>query len=659
MTASAAGGLTTNYITPYTLTMQATTQQMRYVARVKISGPVNEEFDIEMATGYFQRFANSPAWVIMVGQGTVLEEDTVHYAKVPRPGQSKLISGRHFYYVPHVDYCFKTPPPTLQVQENSGEVTKICLHNVAAPARNLIFDVAAEDPAAALSFGETRLIGDSDDAQLLEEYVQIAEAGNATQRARAYLKAGLDRRPICVAWHRAYQDSGKNWKQQAEMEKEYDAMLQKSPGDANLLYLAGRVAGDRKKSRELFHQATRSGPAISSGRASRWPTMRPVAAIGRPAVRWPRKRWRRRAIIPARNSTCAKRLALRELDKLEAEGRQGLAAPANSEDGSSPVIDLCEVLVMQNKPDEALRTLNDWQSRLPAEMQSPLANSLTRLLVQYMAGDFEEVQRGEGGELAELSSELRLHALLAGGRVKDAVDEEALKKLFVNPWNALAASIAWSIAGDSRQADAWREKAAAALEELNVELEARGRAAAGRQSARQGPIGRRCSGQAVQVSADRRLDRAVSRTQGRTGADGPELERRPSPALSPGPPGHRGNARESAGRTWFSARRKGPERPMTREQFDSLVERIEKRFGTRPLALRMRIALLLILGIAGFASWFLALLFVPGRVLVIAPQGGFRALGRRVMRVRGRWSFRNRPRRAPPMVQCNREHPPL
>jgi hypothetical protein len=84
---------------------------------------------------------------------------------------------------------------------------------------------------------------------------------------------------------------------------------------------------------------------------------------------------------------------------------------------------------------------------------------------------------------------------------------------------------------------------------------------------------------------------------------------------------------------------------MTREQFDSLVERIEKRFGTRPLALRMRIALLLILGIAGFASWFLALLFVPGRVLVIAPQGGFRALGRRVMRVRGALVF---PQSAPP-----------
>ena len=182
---------------------------------VKFSGPISEEFDIVLATGDFERFANKPAWVIMAGQGSVLQEDTIHYARNPRPGRSKLIAAKQFYYAPNIDYLFMPPPSQLHVDNNTSEVTKTCLHAVSQPAYELIGFIAAEDAQAALRFAETRLIGNRDDVPLLERYVQLAETANEQPRAQAYLKAGLDRQPVSVAWHRAYQDAGKTAEREA------------------------------------------------------------------------------------------------------------------------------------------------------------------------------------------------------------------------------------------------------------------------------------------------------------------------------------------------------------------------------------------------------------------------------------------------------------
>jgi len=434
---------------------------------VMVSGPINEEFDVEMATGYFQRFADNPAWVIMVGRGTVLVEEMVHYSATPRPSQGKLIVGRNFYYASHVDYCFQSPPHSIQSDNKVSVVTKICLRRLSEPSHVLIGAVAAEDPSAALRFGETRLIGVPDDVPLLEAYVQIADAAKETERARSYLKAGLDRRPICVAWHRAYQEAGKTGKQQAALEQEYDALLHKSPRDASLLYLAARVATDRKKALELFHRSHVADPklawpcfalAYDAASCGDWPTCRSLAHDAVTLENYPAsKRLLREA-----------RLALREFDALENEDRQAVAA-AGGHDDLMPVLDLCEVLVARNRRDEALETLEAWQRRQSAQNRSASTESLGRLLLQYMVGDFHEAQVAGSGDLGKASSEFRLQILLADGRVKDALGDDSLKELLADPWNALAVSVAWSIAGDSREASAWRDKATTALDQLGAD----------------------------------------------------------------------------------------------------------------------------------------------------------------------------------------------
>ena len=51
---------------------------------VKVSEPVNEEFDIDLETGYFTRWTNSPVWVINADGGVALVVKTMHYAVNPR-----------------------------------------------------------------------------------------------------------------------------------------------------------------------------------------------------------------------------------------------------------------------------------------------------------------------------------------------------------------------------------------------------------------------------------------------------------------------------------------------------------------------------------------------------------------------------------------------
>lgn len=77
---------------------------------VKVTGPVAEEFDIELGTGYWERWTSSPVWVINVGGGAALLEHTLRYAASPLPSDVRCLIGTSFSYSPHVDYPFTTPP---------------------------------------------------------------------------------------------------------------------------------------------------------------------------------------------------------------------------------------------------------------------------------------------------------------------------------------------------------------------------------------------------------------------------------------------------------------------------------------------------------------------------------------------------------------------
>ncbi len=61
---------------------------------------------------------------------------------------------------------------------------------------------------------------------------------------------------------------------------------------------------------------------------------------------------------------------------------------------------------------------------------------------------------------------------------------------------------------------------------------------------------------------------------------------------------------------------------MTSEQFDNLVNRVQARYGTRPLALRFRIAILVVVGYAGFVALLMVVLLIAAGLILGAFLGG-------------------------------------
>ncbi len=430
---------------------------------VKVAGPVNEEFDVEMAAGYFERWTRSPVWVLNLGGGTALVDRTVYYAVNPRPSDVRLHVGENFYYFPHVDYAFEAPPRTMKVESKTAEVVKTHVDRVLEPPRLVFFAALAQGPPqAAFRFGEARLRGNPDDAELLNAYLYAAEATGQADRAREFLKTGLARRPVSVAWHRAYQESGKTAEREAAMAAEYDAMLKSEPQDARLLYLRGRVTDDVAASQDFFRRACRADPSLA------WPLM----ALAYDAAS--RGDWKESRALSEKAHELKlddpslvrirhlARLALGETAAMEAEYRQRLQADSTG-DALMTVVYLAELLAVQGKVAEARQVLSDWESRLPPAERTEGAARPGRQALAYMIGDFAGLLAEAPGGSVD-APEFRLHGFLAAGRPQDAVKDAALQKQLEKQAGALAVSLAYSLAGNQAEAAAWRDRACAAMD---------------------------------------------------------------------------------------------------------------------------------------------------------------------------------------------------
>ena len=427
---------------------------------LKITGPVTEEIDVQMQTGYFDRWTRSPLWVINVGGAAAIEDETLHYAAHPRPVQGRVVLGEQFSFFEHVDFPFENPPHSMKADSKAAEVVKTHVGRVQAPV-SAVFQYALHvgDVDAAFRFAESRLRLNSEDILLLFVYEEAAKESAQIERAEQFLKAGLKRDPLSVPWHRAYQDLRRSVPQRAELAAFYDESLTNRPRDARLLYLRGRVSPRRDQAHEFFRRASEADPALpwpwmalayDAADKGDWPQARQCAdkafalKLPEPSVHWIRH---------------AARLATGDTATMEAEYRQRLASDPAGE-GFGVVLELCDVLAAQGKVAECRRMLVEWEGRLPAAARAQATPY--RCEASYMLGDFI----GATSETSSSSdlSRVRLHALACAGRPEEAAADKGLAKTLENPWEALALSLAFSLRGDERQSAEWRQRACAAMD---------------------------------------------------------------------------------------------------------------------------------------------------------------------------------------------------
>jgi tetratricopeptide (TPR) repeat protein len=345
-----------------------------------VRGPVVEEFDLEVSSGYSDRWLSNPAWVVNVGREAIFVITTAHYSKDPQPSTFDLTYGESHYSFPNIDHVFEPLPDSMRMK-SSEQRTMTQLDVYRAPASSLFQYLQQENRMGdAWRLAEWQLKRHSDDEDMLHLYISAAVPLRKTEAAESFLRAGLTNRPVEIEWHRAYQSIQRDRKREARLASEYDAMLQAEPGNSALLYLRGRVAPDRVEARRYYDRAiavdgSNAFPHYAIGyeriAAGDWEAARPF--VERAVTLRPKD-------MMFVSYLGLVRLALREFDGLEKDYRARLKQNPGD---LFTVIALCNVLTAAGKTNE-----------VPA---------VTQTFERFRAG------RGEGGY--EVISFLRRHVL--------------------------------------------------------------------------------------------------------------------------------------------------------------------------------------------------------------------------------------------------------
>jgi hypothetical protein len=423
---------------------------------VRLTGAVDETHQVEIvADGYFGRWFQSPVWVLNPGGEAVLEEVVHVYAVHPRPGSQRLMVGRPFFALPNCDYIFEPAPPRMSLSDKTAELVKTEVAWVQGHDVDAFYSALATDRGAAMDFAERRLKRQPAQAALLKAYLSRASTEDLP-RIRAFLRSGLDARPVNVPWHRAYQTVAEGDTPEAELLALYARFVDADPKNGALLYLRGRIEPDEAKQAAYYRRAIDADDKLA------WPWV----GLAAQAVTWGRWQEAIDAIVKAKERPIEDTELLDDLShgaRLGAGQAEALAQEyrarldANTLDPLG-LIYLVDALVAAGKADEVEATVAAWEGRFPAEVRAQVGSQL-RAYALYQTGKAEECEALCAQTPALHNSPLRAEALLALGKARQAADDPAFAKVWEDPWNALALSVAFSLDGQSDDAARWRDRA--------------------------------------------------------------------------------------------------------------------------------------------------------------------------------------------------------
>lgn len=432
-----------------------------------ISGPVAEDFDFDLRTSFFDRWASDPVWVLNVGGAAVISVSRVTYSKNPPPPGFSYHFGQPLEYFPDVTHPFRDLPDSLRMKSHeSRTLTQVEVFPGDAIALFQHF-LGKSQWSDALRLAETRLRYEPNNDPLLFSYAAAASSHQQLERAEKFLRAGMTNRPVRINWHRSFQNLKKDRRRDAQLAAEYDALLQAEPDNSALLYLRGRLSPTRDESRRYFERAAAADPknpfppyAQGYDQLIRgdWRAARPLLQKARD--------------LAPDDLTIAHfhrltRFALGEYDTLEQECRDALKrAPLSVPDTAR----LCELLVAEGKSAAAMETVATFEraatSRYGEEAREMIA--ILRCNVLYQTGDFAGLEKSVGSSRAEDARLARFHSLIEQGRVADAlatkIADEA-KAANDKGLLELCVALAWTLQNNAAEARTWIERAAKALED--------------------------------------------------------------------------------------------------------------------------------------------------------------------------------------------------
>ena len=246
--------------------------------RIKLTGAVQETHEVDLHTRYIDRWFKKPVWVLNPGKEAIVLESTIYYAAKPRPHDRRYIAGESFLYRADVDYPFEPPPDKLKVNSDRNEVAKTSLQWQRGEEVRVFEELVAQDRSAAFAFAERRVRQLPDRKDLLEAFLAMAKPAELPQ-IEAFLKSGLERRPVLIPWHCAFQTLAEYEGKDADVLALYERLERAEPGNGSLLYLRGRLEPDWEKQESYYRRASQADARLP------WPHMA-LAARAEAGARW-------------------------------------------------------------------------------------------------------------------------------------------------------------------------------------------------------------------------------------------------------------------------------------------------------------------------------------------------------------------------------------
>ena len=229
---------------------------------VAISGPIEQQLDIDLNSAYLKHWFSQPEWVLDIAGAGTLCQSTITYAVAPPPAKQEFFVGKPFYPFADVDYPFITPPASMHVNNANSRIVKTELEWIRSQPNEIFNRLADASPDVALAFAESWLPSQPDNIELLTGYVSLADEGGAADRAEKFLKTNCAHRPVLVNWHRVYQGLLQSHGKQAQAIAEYDAALKTEPQNGRLLYLRGRIDADYDARNRYYEQSETAEPDL-------------------------------------------------------------------------------------------------------------------------------------------------------------------------------------------------------------------------------------------------------------------------------------------------------------------------------------------------------------------------------------------------------------
>jgi|GEM_PF-955922 len=347
--------------------------------------------EVTLQTGFWMRpFRWNPVFIFDPSRTAVTVVEVATYAEHAADGRVDQQAHAGELLVQHekVDFLFTELPEEIRGDRNDMKRTRVDCYLTDA-ARIVSFMVDSIPAGRRLDFFERHLRVNPNDENLLETYIHQGFVEGQQNRLHEFLRTGLSRRPVEIAWHRHYQGLAGAMGRGDEIQKEYDALLAAAPEDSALLYLRGRIEPDAGQAEELCRRAVAADPGNS------WPLL----ALSHRSLSIGEFKQAKAAaekgleLKPGNNDLeqlrYAARFALGDFAALESELRQQLTeAPLNV----SAQINLMEILFVRDKADEAAQQHSAWVLRVQTDLPNDPFDFIPALDARraYFAFEFEQ-----------------------------------------------------------------------------------------------------------------------------------------------------------------------------------------------------------------------------------------------------------------------------